>query len=106
MPNGQPVVDETVLSGLTQYPEAKAMAEFLMLSKRLGQLSYGREAAVCLKRRTNTPHHSRRRQHSRNNHGSVFAPPAKRGSSVGVFLFGYECVHLYPTVEVHADGWL
>ena len=40
---GKPKVDETVLSALP-YPEAKLMAEYLMLIKRLGQLAEGDQA--------------------------------------------------------------
>ncbi len=42
-PEGKPRVDEAVLSTL-DYPEAKHLSEYLMLSKRLGQLSDGAEA--------------------------------------------------------------
>ena len=42
-PNGKPRIDEAVLSGLN-YPEAKVFGEYLMLGKRLGQLSDGTEA--------------------------------------------------------------
>lgn len=42
-PTGQPKVDETVLSTL-DYPEAEVFAEYLMIGKRLGQLSDGKEA--------------------------------------------------------------
>ena len=42
-PTGQPKVDETTLGAL-DYPEAKIFAEYLMLGKRLGQLSDGKEA--------------------------------------------------------------
>ena len=42
-PNGQPKVDETILSGLP-YPEAQQMSRFFMLQKRLGQLNDGRNS--------------------------------------------------------------
>lgn len=41
--DGKPKVDETVLDGLP-YPEAKVFAEYLMITKRLGQLAEGKEA--------------------------------------------------------------
>jgi DNA polymerase-1 len=41
-PNGQPKVDEAVLSTL-DYPEAKLLSEYLMIDKRLGQVSNGKE---------------------------------------------------------------
>jgi DNA polymerase-1 len=44
--NGQPAIDETVLGELP-WPEAKVLAEYLMVEKRLGQLSDGKKA--CLK---------------------------------------------------------
>jgi len=40
---GKPKVDESVLSKL-EYPEAKLMVRYLMISKRLGQISDGRES--------------------------------------------------------------
>jgi DNA polymerase-1 len=42
-PDGRPKVDETVLQSLS-YPEAKVLAEYLTLGKRLGQLADGDEA--------------------------------------------------------------
>jgi len=41
--DGKPKVDETVLMGL-DYPEAKALHEYMMVEKRIGQLSEGKEA--------------------------------------------------------------
>jgi len=46
-PDGRPKVDETVLRSL-DYPEAKPLAEYLMLGKRLGQLAEGKEAWLRL----------------------------------------------------------
>lgn len=42
---GKPMVDESVLNGMTQ-PEAKLLAEYLMVQKRIGQLSDGKEALL------------------------------------------------------------
>lgn len=42
-PDGKPKVDETVLASL-EYPEAKLLAEYLMVTKRLGQLAEGDQA--------------------------------------------------------------
>ena len=42
-PGGKPKVDEEVLSALP-WPEAKKLTEYLMVSKRLGQLSDGKQA--------------------------------------------------------------
>ena len=46
--NGQPKIDETVLSKLA-YPEAKQMARYFMLQKRLGQVAEGKQGwlKVC-----------------------------------------------------------
>lgn len=45
--SGQPKIDETVLNGL-EYPEAKKLARVFMLTKRIGQLSEGRNAWLKL----------------------------------------------------------
>ena len=43
--NGKPTVDETVMSTLvSQFPEAAKLSEYLLVSKRLGQLVEGKEA--------------------------------------------------------------
>ncbi|MCQ4158772.1 DNA polymerase [Roseomonas sp. GC11] len=42
-PDGRPKVDEQVL-GVLPYPEAKALARYLMLEKRIGQIATGKEA--------------------------------------------------------------
>jgi len=42
-PEGKPKVDEAVLKYLN-YPEAKVLSEYLMISKRLGQLAEGSQA--------------------------------------------------------------
>ena len=47
--NNLPKVDETVLNGLP-YPEAKLLAEYFLLQKRLGQLSDGRQAWLKVER--------------------------------------------------------
>lgn len=48
-PSGQPKVDEDVLKKL-DYPEAKLLAEYFMLDKRIGQLSEGDQAWLKLER--------------------------------------------------------
>lgn len=48
-PSGEPKVDEKILDGL-KYPEAKLMSEYLMISKRIGQLSEGNEAWLKLEK--------------------------------------------------------
>ena len=47
--NGQPKVDETVLSSL-DYPHAKLLSEYLMIQKRIGQLAEGNRAWLKLER--------------------------------------------------------
>lgn len=46
---GIPKVDETILSGI-DLPEAKLLAEYLMLNKRLGQLATGKQAWLKLEK--------------------------------------------------------
>lgn len=48
-PNGQPKIDETTLKNL-EYPEAKLLAEYFMLEKRIGQLAEGDNAWLKLER--------------------------------------------------------
>jgi len=49
-PTGQPEVNEQILKSLP-YPEAKQIAEYLMIQKRLGQLSDGEQAYLKLNKR-------------------------------------------------------
>jgi len=46
---GKPKVDETILSKMP-YPEAKLLNEYLMISKRIGQLAEGNQAWLKLER--------------------------------------------------------
>jgi DNA polymerase I len=48
-PAGQPKVDEEILSKL-DYPEAKKLAEYFMLEKRIGQIGEGDQAWLKLER--------------------------------------------------------
>lgn len=48
-PSGQPKVDEEVLSRLP-YPEAKTLARFFLVEKRVGQLAEGEQAWLKLER--------------------------------------------------------
>ncbi len=48
-PDGKPAVDETVLKEL-DYPEAKLLADYLMIVKRLGQLAEGNGAWLKLEK--------------------------------------------------------
>ena len=49
-PTGQPEINEKVLDQL-KYPEAKIISEYLMIQKRLGQLSDGNQAYLKLNKR-------------------------------------------------------
>jgi DNA polymerase I len=49
-PNGQPKVDETILSKLP-WPEAKVLAQHFLIEKRIGQLAEGDQAWLRLVRR-------------------------------------------------------
>lgn len=49
-PTGQPEINEKVLDEL-KYPEAKIISEYLMIQKRLGQLSDGNQAYLKLNKR-------------------------------------------------------
>jgi DNA polymerase I-like protein with 3'-5' exonuclease and polymerase domains len=48
--NGQPRIDDEVLSSLV-YPEAKALAEYFLIEKRIGQLAEGDNAWLKLERK-------------------------------------------------------
>ena len=91
-PEGKPKVDEAVLNSLP-YPEAKPLAEYMMLTKRIGQLAEG--DAAWLKLEKNNRIHgfvnhngtvSGRCSHSRPNLGQV---PAVRAP------YGKECRSLF-----------
>lgn len=73
-PDGKPAVDESVLKELP-YPEAKLLAEYLMITKRLGQLAEGNVAWLKLEKNGRI-------------HGSVITNGAVTG----------RCTHMYPNV--------
>ena len=96
---GQPKVDDKVLSGL-KYPEAELLSEYLMLQKRIGQLSEGEQAWMKLSKNGVI--------HGRVNHmGAVTSrcthqnPNCAQIPSVNA-PYGTECRSLF-----HApDGWM
>jgi len=105
--NGKPTVDESVIGGLL-YPEAKPLGEYLMLTKRIGQLAEGKEAWI--KQERNGRIHGRintngavtgRCTHSKPNLGQV--PAASKDVP-----YGHECRSLFhapaPFVLVGADA--
>ncbi len=101
-PSGQPKIDESVLDGIDN-PEALLLKEYLLLDKRLGMLSEGRQAWLKQVRETEvgyTIHHScrpgpitHRMQHS---HPNLAQVPAGRSP------YGNDCRELF----VVPDGWV
>ena len=101
-PSGQPKIDESVLNGIDN-PEALLLKEYLLLDKRLGMLSEGRQAWLKQVKETDvgyTIHHScrpgpitHRMQHS---HPNLAQVPAGRSP------YGNDCRALFTVPK----GWL
>jgi DNA polymerase I-like protein with 3'-5' exonuclease and polymerase domains len=101
--NGQPKIDDEVLSGL-EYPEAKALSEYFLIEKRVGQLAEGENAWLKLERKGRI--HGRynpngtvtgRATHQQPNIAQV---PSVRKAKSGVLRglaggYGYECRSLF-----------
>ena len=94
--NGDPKVDETVLSGIDM-PEARMLSEYLLLNKRIGQLATGKQAWLKMEKKG--------RLHGRVNHmGAVTSrcthsnPNMAQVPSVGA-AFGVECRSLFHSPE-------
>ena len=101
--NGQPRIDDEVLSTLV-YPEAKALAEYFLIEKRIGQLAEGDNAWLKLERKGRI--HGRynpngtvtgRCTHQQPNIAQV---PAVRKSKAGISKgleggYGFECRSLF-----------
>ena len=90
--NGEPKVDETILSGI-DIPEAQMLNEYLLLNKRIGQLATGNQAWLKLEKNG--------RMHGRVNHmGAVTSrcthsnPNVAQVPSVGA-PYGKECRALF-----------
>jgi DNA polymerase I-like protein with 3'-5' exonuclease and polymerase domains len=90
--NGEPKVDETVLSGIDM-PEAKMLSEYLLLNKRIGQLATGKQAWLKMEKNG--------RLHGRVNHmGAATSrcthskPNMAQVPSVGA-EYGKECRSLF-----------
>ena len=107
--NGQPRIDDEILSSLV-YPEAKALAEYFLIEKRIGQLAEGDNAWLKLERRGRI--HGRynpngtvtgRSTHQQPNIAQVpSVKKAKRGVLSGLEGgYGYECRSLFKPPE----GW-
>jgi DNA polymerase I-like protein with 3'-5' exonuclease and polymerase domains len=79
--DGKPKVDEAVLEKL-DWPEAKLLAEYLMLQKRIGQLAEGAQAWLKLER-----------------NGRIHGQVVTNGAVTG------RCTHKYPNItQVPAKG--
>lgn len=101
--NGQPKIDDEVLNSLV-YPEAKALAEYFLIEKRIGQLAEGDNAWLKLERKGKI--HGRynpngtvtgRSTHQQPNIAQV---PSVRKSKSGVLRgleggYGFECRSLF-----------
>jgi DNA polymerase-1 len=101
--NGQPKIDDEVLSSLV-FQEAKALAEYFLIEKRIGQLAEGDNAWLKLERRGRI--HGRynpngtvtgRATHQQPNIAQV---PSVRKSKTGILKgleggYGYECRSLF-----------
>lgn len=100
-PSGQAQLDEDILNDLV-FPEAKKLAEFFMLDKRIGQLAEGDQAWLkCEKNgRIHAGYNTNgavtgRMTHSRPNIAQV--PSLKNAS--GVVPYGKECRELFTVPE-------
>ena len=105
--NGSPKIDDEVLNSLV-YPEAKKLAEYFLIEKRIGQLAEGDNA--WLKLEQNGRIHARynpngtvtgRSTHSNPNIAQV---PSVRKSKVGILMgleggYGYESRSLFHAPE-------
>jgi DNA polymerase-1 len=105
--NGQARIDDEILSSLV-YPEAKALAEYFLIEKRIGQLAEGDNAWLKLERKGRI--HGRynpngtvtgRCTHQQPNIAQV---PSVKKSKAGVLKgleggYGYECRSLFKAPE-------
>ncbi len=79
--DGKPKVDETLLDKL-EWPEAKLLAEYLMIQKRIGQLSEGQQAWLKMEK-----------------NGRIHGQVVTNGAVTG------RCTHKYPNIaQVPAKG--
>mgnify|MGYP001765354280 CR=1 FL=1 len=89
---GQPCVDDSVLSTLP-YPEAKLLAEFFLLEKRIGQLSTGKQA--WLKSEINGRIHGRVRTNGAVTGRMTHSHPNMTQVPSGRAPYGHECRDLF-----------
>lgn len=100
---GNPQVDDDVLESLgTNYPEAKLLAEYQMLNKRLGQIAEGKEAWLkhCRRYGDGRIHGEVKTNACVSGRCSHVAPNMAQVPSVG-HAYGAECRALFYA----PDGW-
>jgi len=99
--DGHAMIDDKILSALTEYPEAQKLAEMFMLQKRIGQLAEGRQAWM---KRVDS---DGRIRHSIVSGGTISGRASHRSPNLAQvpaarLQYGQECRELF-TVP---DGWL
>jgi len=99
-PNGRPMINEPVLEGLeADYPEAKALKEFLLVQKRIGQLAEGPNSWLGLVTEDNRLHGRVISCGATVSHRMVhFSPNLGQVPSVGA-AYGEECRSLFCVPE-------
>lgn len=98
---GQPKVDDDVLSEL-DYPEAKALADYLTLQKRIGQLAEGDNAWLKLATRRGTIHGSINPNGAVTGRATHSYPNIAQVPACGA-LYGAECRALFRPITL---GWV
>lgn len=99
--DGHAMIDDKILSALTEYPEAQKLAEMFMLQKRIGQLAEGKQAWM---KRVDA---DGRIRHSIVSGGTISGRASHRSPNLAQvpaarLQYGQECRELF-TVP---DGWL
>lgn len=90
---GKPKVDEAVLGEL-DYPEAKLLSKYLTVSKRLGQLSEGKQAWLLQVKKDNRIHGSMNTNGAVTGRGTHSNPNLGQVPAIGS-LWGAECRSLF-----------
>lgn len=97
--NGAATIDETIL-GQLHYPEAKKLAEYFLLAKRLGQLAEGKQAWMKVEKDGIV-------RHSIISGGTISGRASHRGPNMAqvpraTALYGKECRELFSAPK----GWM